>query len=244
VRIQGILLLKVGPQYALRPVGLLVLLLCFHCLHTKGSAQEKSKEFWPEVDVYVPVNEKVRLFFLFTITKSEETKQNTEGQFGAHIDYTVSKRLILRAGYRYGFSLTEEDPYEEHRPILEQSIRQHLPLKTLLTDRNREEFRFVNGKFSFRYRNRVTLEREFRLRRRSITPYGQLEAYHDSRFDVWNRNRLTAGVQIQLRKGLPLITRLVPRRELVLDVYYTKQNDSRSEPHHIGALGVAFQIHL
>jgi len=59
------------------------------------------------MDVYVPLNEKVRLFFLFTITKSEETKNNLEGQFGAHVDYTVNNRLVLRAGYRYGFSLTE-----------------------------------------------------------------------------------------------------------------------------------------
>lgn len=75
-------------------------------------------ELWPEVDVYVAVNEKVRLFFLFTITRAKETRENTEGQFGAHIDYTVNKRLVLRAGYRYGFSLTETDPFKEHRPIL------------------------------------------------------------------------------------------------------------------------------
>jgi hypothetical protein len=202
------------------------------------------KELWPEVDVYVPLEEKVRLFFLFTITKSEETKSNLEGQFGAHIDYTVNKRLVLRAGYRYGFSLTQDDPFTEHRPIAEQTFRQELPLKILLSDRNREDFRFVNGDFSFRYRNRVTVEREFVLPRRSITPYGSIEVYHDSRFKVWNRNRLTAGVQIQLRRALPLLRLVIPRRQIIFDVYYTKQNDSRSEPHHVHAIGMALAIHF
>lgn len=195
-------------------------------------------QLWREVDVYVPVDEKVRLFFLFSITKARETRENTEGQFGAHTDYTVNKRLTLRAGYRYGFSLTETDPFKEDRPIAEQTYHERLPLKILLSDRNRQELRIVNGDFSFRYRNRLRLEREFLLPGRSITPYGSIEVYHDSRFNVWNRNRLTAGVQIQLRKALPLLSRLTPRKQVIFDVYYTKQNDSlrsritctRSEP--------------
>jgi hypothetical protein len=217
-------------------------------LAINGRAQQDEsdtpKQLWPEVDVYVPLNEKVRLFFLFTVTKAQETRNNTEGQFGAHVDYVVNKRLVLRAGYRYGFSLTEEDPFTEHRPIAEQTFRQKLPLQILLSDRNREDFRFVNGDFSFRYRNRVMLEREFLLPKRSITPYGSIEVYHDSRFKVWNRNRLTAGIQIQLKKALPLLRKVTPRNQIILDVYYTKQNDSRSQPNHLHAIGTALQIHF
>jgi len=208
------------------------------------SQESNSREFWPEVDVYVPLNEKVRLFFLFTITKSEETRDNTEGQFGAHVDYTINQRLVLRAGYRYGFSITEANPFKEHRPLVEQTLRQRLPLKMLLSDRNREEFRFVNGDFSFRYRNRLMLEREFVLPRRSITPSGSIEVYHDSRFKVWNRNRLTVGLQVQLRKAFPLLSLVTPRKQVILDIYYTKQNDSRSQPNHINAVGAALAIHF
>ena len=214
------------------------------CVRAQQQTSETRTEFWPEIDVYVPVDEKVRLFFLFTVTKAQETRENTEGQFGAHIDYTVNKRLVLRAGYRYGFSLTETDPFKEHRPILEQTYREQLPLKILLSDRNRQDFRFVNGDFSFRYRNRLMLEREFLLPGRSITPYGSVEVYHDSRFKVWNRNRLTAGVQIQLRKALPLLSLVTPRKQVIFDVYYTKQNDSRSQPNHLHAIGTALAIHF
>src|SRR6185295_6586068 len=167
---------------ARRLVWLVALTVVFS---SRGSAQPDSKpvkQLWPEVDVYVSLTEKFRLLFLATTTKAEETRDNTEGQVGAHIDYQLNKRVSLRAGYRYGFSLGGSDPFREHRPIFEQTLRQPLPLEVLFSDRNREELRWVNGEFSARYRNRVTLEREFKVLNRQITPYGSAEVYYDSRF--------------------------------------------------------------
>jgi len=214
------------------------------CAQSQPQSSDAPKQFFPAVEAYVPLKEKVRLYFLITTTRSVETRSNQEGQLGAHVDYTVNKHLVLRAGYRYGFSLTEEDPFTEHRPLTEQTIRQELPIGILLTDRNREEFRFVNGDFSFRYRNRLMFEREFRVRERSISPYASVEVFHDSRFDVWNRNRLIVGTVIQLKKAFPLVRFVIPRKQLLLDVYYSKQNDSRSEPHHIHAVGTTLVIHF
>lgn len=211
-----------------------------------GSAQEPEpvKQIWPEVDVYVPLNEKFRLFFLATTTKAEETRDNTEGQVGAHIDYHVTSRISLRAGYRYGFSLGGSDPFKEHRIVFEQTLRQPLPLDLLLSDRNREDLRWVNGEFSARYRNRLTLEREFKLLNRQITPYGSAEVYYDSRFKTWNRNRFALGTQIALKHGAPLISLIHPKKQFVLDLYLMRQNDSRSQPSRVRALGVAFSIYF
>src|SRR6185295_19849178 len=214
---------------------------------SSGSAQQDSdtvKQLWPEVDVYVSLNEKFRLLFLATTTKAEETRDNTEGQVGAHIDYLLNKRVSLRVGYRYGFSLGGTDPFKEHRPIFEQTLRQPLPLHVLLSDRNREELRWVNGDFSARYRNRLTLERAFKVLNRSVTPYGSAEAVYDSRFKTWNRNRFAVGAQIALKHGAPLISLIHPEKQFVLDVYLMRQNDSRSEPHHVNALGMAFNIYF
>jgi len=136
---------------------------------------EDAKQFWPEVDLYFPLNEKSRLFFLATTTKAQETRENTEGQVGAHLDYQLYRRVSLRTGYRYGFSLGGSDPFKEHRIIFEQTLHQPLLLQVLLSDRNREDLRWVNGEFSARYRNRVTLEREFKLLNRAFTPYGSAE---------------------------------------------------------------------
>ena len=212
-----------------------------------GSAQQQSepvKQIWPEVDVYVSLNEKFRLFFLATTTKAEETRDNTEAQVGAHLDYHLNKKVSLRTGYRYGFSLGGSDPYKEHRIVFEQTLRQPLPLDLLVSDRNREELRWVNGDFSARYRNRVTLEREFKVLNRQVTPYGSAEVYYDSRFNTWNRNRLALGVQVSLRRGMPLISLIHPKKQLVLDLYVLRQNDSRSQPSRVRALGVALSIYF
>lgn len=214
---------------------------------SRGYAQQNSdpvKQFWPEVDVYFSLNEKFRLFFLATTTKAEETRDNIEGQVGAHLDYHLHKKLSLRAGYRHGFSLGGSDPFKEHRIIFEQTLRQPLPLDLLVSDRNREELRWVNGDFSARYRNRVTLEREFKVFKRPVTPYGSAEVSYDSRFNTWNRNRLAVGTQIALKRGAPLISLIHPKKQFVFDVYVMRQNDSRSQPSRVRALGMAFSIYF
>ena len=100
-----------------RPVCLLALAAIFTSGARAQQDSETVKQFWPEVDVYVPLNEKFRLFFLATTTKAEETRENIEGQVGAHIDYLIHRKASLRAGYRYGFSLGGSDPFKEHRIV-------------------------------------------------------------------------------------------------------------------------------
>lgn len=230
--------------HACRLVCLVALTLAFSSGARAQQDPETVKQFWPEVDIYVPLNEKFRLYFLFATTKAEETKENTEGQVGAHIDYHLNGKVSLRTGYRYGFSLGGSDPFKEHRIVFEQTLRQPLPLDVLLSDRNRQELRWVNGEFSARYRNRVTLEREFKVLNRPLTPYGSAEAFYDSRFKTWNRNRFAVGAQIAFKRGVPLISLIHPKKQFVLDVYVMRQNDSRSQPRHVNAAGLALNIYF
>ena len=61
---------------------------------TPAIAQETTttrNEFWPEIDVYINVKPKVRLYLLGTVSKSVEdgelrNAQGYEGQIGAHVD--------------------------------------------------------------------------------------------------------------------------------------------------------------
>ena len=110
-------------------------------------------------------------------------------------------------------------------------------------DRNREDVRFLKGDFSFRYRNRLTIEREFELKKRTITPYVSGEVFYDTRYDTWNRNRLATGVQISLSRG-PLRKMLLPKCQVILDLYYLRQNDSRSDTKHVNAIGVALTLYF
>jgi Protein of unknown function (DUF2490) len=217
-----------------------------------ASAQQPMtrNEFWPEIDVYINVKPKVRLYLIATVSKSVEdgelrNAKGFEAQIGVHVDYIPNQHLILRTGYRFGTSMgSNSDPFEEHRLLTEQTLRKLLPGELLLSDRNREDFRFVNGDFSFRYRNRVTIEREFNLfKQRNITPYVSGEIFYDTRYHTWNRNRLTAGVQTSLRRG-PIRKMLLPKRQVILDLYYLRQNDSRSEIQHVNGIGAALTFYF
>jgi hypothetical protein len=216
------------------------------CLSQQAAAQSEpaKKEFWPEINVYVGLKPKWRLMFLANVTGSRETKARTEAQAGVHVDYLWNSTLQFRAGYRYVFSL-DGGTHKEHRILIEQTVRLPLPAKILLSDRNREELRIINGDGSFRYRNRVTLEREFDVKFMKVTPYVSGELFYDTRFDVFNRNRMTVGVQFPILKRLEPFRDHVPhlpRKSASLDIYYTHQNDSRSSPNHVNAAGATLVL--
>ncbi len=217
---------------------------------TQAQEPATPKQFWPEIDVYINIKPEVRLFFLGTVSKSVEdgefrNAQAFETQIGAHVDYIPNKYVILRTGYRFGRSVgSNSDPFKEHRFLTEQTLRTWLPGGLLLSDRNREDFRFVNGDFSFRYRNRVTVEREFHLfRKRTLTPYVSGEIFYDTRYGIWNRNRYAVGVQTSLRRG-PLMKMLLPKRQIILDLYVMRQNDSRSDAPHVNAIGAVLAFYF
>jgi len=215
------------------------------------AAQEPtSDEFWPEIDIYIHIKPEVRLFFLGTVAKLVEdgefrNAQGYQGQIGVHVDYIPNNHVILRTGYRRGFAVgNDSDPFSEHRIVTEQTLRKLLPGDVLLSDRNRQDFRFVNGDFSFRYRNRVTIEREFDLfKGLNIIPYASGELSYDTRFNVWNRNALAVGIQQSLRRG-PIRKMLLPISQVILDLYFMRINDSRSDIPHVRGIGAALSIYF
>lgn len=229
--------------------GLWLLWILTTC-HLLASGQESvtRNESWPEVNVYVNIDPKVRLFLIGTASKSVEDGEILRGdayeaQFGVHVDYMPKNYLSLRTGYRFGTSVGGHEDFKEHRVLAEQTLRKRLPSDVLLSDRNREDFRFINGDFSFRYRNRVTLEREFQIsRRRMISPYASAEAFFDTRYDVWNKTRFAFGAQLNLTKG-PL-KELMPRHQTLLDVYYMRVHDTRSSTTYVNGLGIVLSLYF
>lgn len=244
--------MKIETRVIVARAGILSLFLYLVLIGTQTArAQEPaSKEFWPEVDVYITVKPKVRLYLLGTLSKSLEdgeirNAQAYEAQVGIHVDYIPNKHLILRTGYRYGRAVGDnDDGYREHRLVTEQTLRKLIPGDFLVSDRNRQDFRFITGEFSFRYRNRLTIERELHLfKERTITPYVSGEIFYDTRYKVWNRNRMAVGVQHALRPG-PLLKMVLPKRQVILDIYFMRQNDSRSSSPHVNALGAALVFYF
>ena len=170
-------------------------------------------------------------------------RRYADGSFGAHLDfYTLplfgrrllqqhndvarSKSFMLRVGYLFSRTPSgSTDPFTEHTPTVETHWRFPLPGSMLLTDRNRVDFRLVDGDYQPRYRNRLKLERTFKAGRVDLTPYGHAEAFYDWRFDKFHRFRYAAGAEVSLG------------RHLVFESYYLRQNDTVSSPQYVNAVG-------
>lgn len=206
--------------------------------------QDQSK-FWPELDTYVNLSSRTRLFFIAQLSNDQDTRQ-VQGQFGPNLDFYLrpflrprlsdldpakSKLLTFRIGYRYLPTLRGDGP-TENRPIAELTARFKMPLAVLFSDRNRADFRFVSGKpFSWRYRNRVTVERNFSIRKYRFTPYLRGELFYDSRFDKIAKNSFIIGSVFPFNKHAEF------------QLYYEDQRDSSTVPlFHVRGAGVTLSL--
>jgi Protein of unknown function (DUF2490) len=209
-------------------------------------AQDQT-QFWPELDTYVSLSSRSRFFFIAALSSDQDTR-TLEGEFGPNFDFylrrflreqlhtkdpTKSKFFTFRVGYRYLPSLRGDNPNEQ-RPIVELTGRHLLPLAILFSDRNRFDFRFIQGQpFSWRYRNRITLERNFSIHKYEFAPYVRGEFFYDSRDDKIDKNIFTVGSVFPLSK----------RTEF--EAYYEDQRDSSSTPnYHTRGMGLVMSLYF
>jgi hypothetical protein len=220
----------------------LFLLLLFVSTCAKAQQSETAPQVWPEINIYIPIAEKFRLFLLASETRGGEEGTSHKAYVGAHLDYFWKKKWTLRAGYREGFDVGAGDSFREHRFLLEQTYSRPLARRFKVYDRNRQEFRVVNGDFSMRFRNRLMLERDYTFGKRSLVPYASGEIFYDTRYSTFNRFRLIGGVQISFKKRDGALLNV--RKQKELDLYYAWQHDSRVNPERVNAIGIKFIIHF
>jgi hypothetical protein len=202
---------------------------------------------WPELDVYANLTPRTRLYFIAALSNDHDTRDQ-QGEFGPNFDYFLrpmarrrlrdkdpakSKFLTLRAGYRY-LPVLRGPGENEHRPIVELTPRYYLPWDILLSDRSRMELRYFETKpFSWRYRNRLTLERGVSLGKYEFTPYLRGEIFYDSRYGSVAKNIFTAGSVFPLTK----------RSEI--EFFYEDQRDSSQRPlSHARGLGIVLTLYF
>ena len=212
-------------------------------------AEDTRTEFWPEVDVYYKLNQKSRLYFFYSATKLDDRQSYADGSLAGYLDfYTLplvgrrqhpsvdasrSKTLMIRAGYYFVRTPSgSPNPSTEQTPSFEAHTRVPLPYLLLLTDRNRLDFRFIDGDYQPRYRNRLKLERTFKVWRMEVNPYASAEAFYDWKYDQFRRFRYCAGSELALG------------RHFIFESYYVWQEDTISSPRHVNAVGMALQFYF
>lgn len=214
----------------------------------RAQSSDSTGEFWPEFDFYVRLNEKSRIFAMYTATKQESLGTYADGQTGVHIDFYAlepkrkrlfsyfdpsrSKTLMVRAGYLFSRPKNNSGTATEHMATTEATARAHLPHGFLLSDRNRADLRWVEGAPRHRYRNRLKFERSFRAGRFEVTPYAHGEVFYDFREREWTRLRYAGGAELALTK------------RIVVEGYFLRQNTWGSVPQFVNAAGLAVQFHF
>ena len=206
----------------------------------------QNEQLWPSINFYKTMSEYSRFYLQLQSTRENQTGQDV--QIGPCLDFYLKRRLALlrhneagtdesrarpllfRIGYNY---IPSTDNPTEQRVILELTPR--LPVKAgfVLADRTRGDLRFINGQFSTRYRNRLSLERPFKLRGHAFTPYVRAEAYYDTRYAKWNKTALDVGGAFVLRKHWEL------------ESYFEHQNDTSKNPNsQVEAVAIEVNMHF
>ena len=220
-------------------VLLLALLLC-------GSAGAQTFQFLPEVDVYHKIQPDFR--FTFQAKETREAGDPTQAEIGPSLDFYLkpilrlkeitafdlddskSRPLHLQVGYRYVPS-PDKPPTER----MELVGIFHFPLvaRILFSDRNRGDLDWSNHQFTWRYRNRVTLERRIKLGSYHPAPYISAEVFYLSQYNKWSTTALYAGCLFPLGKHTEL------------DPYYEHQNNTGKHPNEqLNQFGLVLNLHF
>jgi hypothetical protein len=177
-------------------------------------AQNSSFEFWPETDVWYRLNPSWRLSTFIPITKYNESI-NRDINIYLHVDYSwghtpkpIFRRLVdqekeqimkvwmVRGGFMEGWNLpNNSNNYSEDMLFAE--FYRRIPLKgdVLLSHRLRMDTRWLgeDNDFSYRFRYRLMVEKEFKSGNYSIVPYVNIEPYWDSRYSKVVKTRAILG---------------------------------------------------
>jgi hypothetical protein len=204
------------------------------------SSADTVQQVWPELDTYVNLNSHTRLFFVAKLTREEQAGKS--GEFGANIDFYLkpfwklsrfagfqldeskSRPLLLRTGYEY---LPSANGDSEQRVVLEATGRYPVKVGILFSNRNRVDLRWIeNNPFSWRYRNRLTMEKNLVIHRLRMAPYARIEFYYDSQYSKWSTTATSAG------------SIFTWGRHVELEPYYEHQNNTGQPPNQqVNAIG-------
>lgn len=203
---------------------LLALLACM-------AAHAQDTQFLPEVDGYLKLNPHFRAYL-----QAKDDRDGGDPQqfaFGPSVQFYLkplvrlksvtlfdlddakSRPLVVESGYRV---ITSPGKPVENRAT--EAVTFHLPLfaRMLLLDRNRSDLDWQNGRFTWRYRNRLTLERTFAVRSYHLIPYLSAELFYESQYNKWSDTDLYVGSLFPVS------------RHVQFDLYYEHENDTAKKP--------------
>jgi hypothetical protein len=223
---------------------ILLLFVFLMCFYEVANAQET--EFLPEADLYLKLNSSVRLWAQASNTR--EGGDPTQASIGPSLEFYLkplvrlkevtafdlddskTRPLLFSVGYRY---LAAPDSPSTNRMVL--IATSHVPAKPglLISDRNRSDLDWSDGKFKWRYRNKLEIEKPLAIRSYHPAPYSSVEVYYESQYQKWSTTEIYLGCIFPIRKHFEL------------DPYYEHQNNTGKSPNsQLNGIGLKLNIFL
>lgn len=228
----------------LRTIVLLPLvLLLFAADEARPQDSEIPSEVWPEVTInYDPIR-KVGLVLAVRKETSDLTPEKTLEMtttfiyrvrplvrgllFDDEDDNERKYMLSFAANYEFTKSFGPSTTSVGHKFMLDATPRYRLPGRILVQNRVRSEFRWAEGENDFWFRDRLRIEHKFKIRKFRFRPYVSGEIIWTKNTDSWNRNVLSAGVELT-----------IIRKRTMVDVYYQRKNCDGCSFADVNAIGM------
>lgn len=224
--------MRLSSAWPMRIRGAIVEVLAMGLLLAGApSVRAQQDQFLPEIDLHYEFKPYARLFVQAKDDRDGgDPQQATLGPsimlyrkplmrlkhiLAFDLDTTKSRPIVLETGYRI---ITAPDTAVENRLIEAATLHYPLLNRVLITDRNRFDLDWQNGRFTWRYRNRLTLERAFAIRSFHFAPYVAAEPFYESQYGKWASTDLYAGSAFPIGKHVEL------------DAYYEHENDTGKSP--------------
>jgi len=232
----GVLTQRSTSQFAL------LIILCAG-LSPRAGAQSSSDQFWPEIEGYYSFSPKFRLGVV--ASRSTDGASYNSIELGPTLNFFAKRfvqpvlstpneaenhMVVFGVGYRYIAGLNQPS---ENRIELDVTPQIPLPWGLQAGDRSRVDVRFIEGTdTSWRYRNRIKLQRTFTIQRFVFSPYGQAEFFYSSSSRSWNKKTFQVGSKFPFRKHFEF------------ELYYERDDNVGSIPNAVNAFGMTAYIYF
>jgi hypothetical protein len=220
----------------------LIVALLFSSMGIPALAQ--SVQFVPETDTYLKLNSFLRAY----LQAKDDRDAGASDQFSIgpslqfyvkpllklknittfDLDDSKPRALVFETGYRSVTAPTAL-PINRMEPIL----TFHFPLKAgfLISDRNRADLDWTSATFTWRYRNKLTIERTVAIDSYHLIPYIAAEPYYEEKYHKWSTTDLYAGCLFPVGKHVQF------------NAYYEHENNTGKPPNQqVNDIGLALYL--
>jgi hypothetical protein len=146
------------------------------------------------------------------------------------LDGAKKRPVVFESGYRI---MTAPNAAAENRAI--EAVTFHFPFasRTLVSDRNRADLDWQAGNFTWRYRNKLTLQRTVPISSYHLVPYVAAEPFYESKYKKWSTTDLYIGCLLPVGKRTQF------------DAYYEYENNTGKNPNRQNNfIGLALRLYF